>query len=47
MNRTALVVIDVQRAQFEPEPKPHERPKAGRSRPPPAGIKESGKATFP
>ena len=25
----------------------HERPKAGRSRPPPAGIKESGKATFP
>ena len=25
----------------------HERPKAGRSRPSPAGIKESGKATFP
>ena len=25
---------------------PHERPKAGRSRPPPVGIKQSGKATF-
>ena len=24
MNRTALVVIDVQRALFEPEPQPHE-----------------------
>jgi hypothetical protein len=24
-----------------------ERPQAGRSRPPPAGVKESGKATFP
>ena len=25
----------------------HEHPKAGRGRPPPAGIEESGKATFP
>ena len=24
----------------------HERPEAGQSRPPPAGVKQSGKATF-
>ena len=29
------------------EPIAHERPKAGRSRPSPTGIKESGRATFP
>ena len=31
---------------FDPGPCGTERPKAGRSRPSPVGIKQSGKATF-